>query len=110
MVAEIDPDRFGLRVLVKRLQGIIPTTESRKFVTTEGGVVMSPLAEAVDADGAGLEIAGGTVRLLEIGAKHRSLQSVAGVIGEIDRLGIATHTHYREYRTEDLLDGQRVLW
>src|SRR5699024_7171158 len=102
VVREIDPDRLDPRVLVVRLDAVVPPAEARLLEAAEGGRDIAP-PEAVHRDGAGPDSPRATQRPLDVRREDRSRQAVLRIVGKTDGLLEAAHRQDRQYRPEDLL-------
>src|SRR5262249_34247479 len=95
------PNRLYVGVLLERVRAEIPP-EAALLVAAERRARVESVV-GVDPDGAGLDLAGHTVRQLDVPGPDRRDQPINRSVGDRDRLVRTLETDHREHGSEDLL-------
>ena len=101
-VAQIEPDRLGLGVLLVGMDTIVAAAESRQAIAAERGGHVA-LGVAVDGHRAGPQHATRKMRASHVRGEHRGVEAVVGVVGHGDALVSVGEGRHRQHRTEDLV-------
>src|SRR5687768_2347718 len=96
---EIHQDALDLRVVLERVGGHVATESALLVAAKRSGGVVDVVG--IDPDGAGLELAGNVVRLLDVPGPDPGCEPVGRVVGTGDSFVEIGEFDRRQHRPED---------